>query len=158
MASPDQAGWFRLFLSLALLGSPFAYGDFLKAWSQDRQALLREGIQALRRDDLAAAVRVLDKLVRQRPHFAEGHYWLGLAHLERNQTARAEQALSRAVELQPRYPEAYNALGVLYDRQGQFRKFRNRLSAGDRPEPGARRGPLQSGSQLRDAGKIPGFA
>ncbi len=86
--------------------------------------LLDQGRAALTRNDLDAAVDLLEKAVAQSPNNAEAHYYLGAAYGDKAQRAnvisaailagKTKDEFERAVALDPNYVDARFALVEFY--------------------------------------------
>src|SRR5437870_10649923 len=75
--------------------------------------LLREGLEAFRRRDFAAAERAFSVLARQNPN---AHSWklLGMTYIAQEKYNQAEEPCRRACRLDPREENACYYLGRVY--------------------------------------------
>jgi len=115
----------RTLLGLALLrGNRLdeARADFTAALARVPnygQALFALATVNIRRQDYAAAVVPLARLVRLEPDYDLALFDLGLCYFRTGQAGRAEQALLRALKANPRMVAAYIQLGDVYQQQGR---------------------------------------
>jgi Tfp pilus assembly protein PilF len=81
------------------------------------------------RDDYAAAVSRLERVVERAPEVTAAHIDLGMAWAKTGDLDRAEASLRRALELNPRHPAAHNELGLVQRRKGQYAAARESYGA-----------------------------
>src|SRR3954470_8483812 len=60
---------------------------------------LRQGIAAVKRNDLAASYALLGQAIQSNPDSAPAHFWLGVANLKDGQVAKAEESFHKAIAL-----------------------------------------------------------
>jgi tetratricopeptide (TPR) repeat protein len=75
--------------------------------------LLRDGQQALDRQDYAAAAQLFTKFLDDHPHVAYAHFQLGYAYTALQRRAEAKREFQKAVELDPKMGAAFLNLGLL---------------------------------------------
>lgn len=75
--------------------------------------LLAEGQKAIERQDFAAAVAPLQKVIAEQPEFAFAHFQLGYAFTGLQRWDEAKGEYERATALDPKMAEAYLNLGLL---------------------------------------------
>ncbi len=74
--------------------------------------LRQEADQAREKGDLAEAVRLYNQLVKMRPGWAEGWWYLGSIHYDSDQYAAAASALEKCVAHDAQNPQAWGLLGL----------------------------------------------
>lgn len=74
----------------------------------------KEGIEALQKQDFAAAEKAFGKLVAQNPTTNDANYLMGLAKLGLQNWTDARQFLELAVKQDPKWPDPKSRLGVAY--------------------------------------------
>ena len=96
------------------------FAAILQLAPPDRHALASSAFLLARAGDRAAAIAVLQEMVRCHPQVASG--WFNLAYLldEAGLDARAEAAFRQTVAVDPAMDRAWYGLGLLLVRQGRL--------------------------------------
>lgn len=110
LARPDNAGWRRVERQLLV--------EWARSGSAQMDLLLQRGREALREDDVPAALEHLTALTDHAPDFAEGWNQRAAAYFRAGQYGPAMLDLARAVSLNPRHFGALAGLGALLDETG----------------------------------------
>ena len=76
--------------------------------------LTLQGVDALREQNLDAAMAFFNKAIEQAPELPTGHYYLGVTWQRKNDPERAHAAFEKALELKPDYAQAHASMGLLY--------------------------------------------
>jgi Flp pilus assembly protein TadD len=74
----------------------------------------KEGVDALQKQDFAAADKIFTNMAAQNPTTTDAHYLLGIAKLGLQNWAEAKQVLEIAVKKEAARPEPKARLGVAY--------------------------------------------
>jgi Tfp pilus assembly protein PilF len=94
---------------------------------RDAHALLVRGIDALERNHIDEAVRLLGQSVELDPQSFHGHLALGIALTKALDIPAAERALETAISLQPRNFYAHLRMAELYQRVGVPKRAKEEL-------------------------------
>lgn len=65
------------------------------------------------------AIEQYQKLLKEKPNNAKGHFFLGAAYERNGQWAEAVKVFRRAIEIDPKNAEAYNYLGYMFAEKGE---------------------------------------
>ena len=114
----------------------------MRLTARERLALQR-GQLHVERGDSEAALAPLQELLAARPHLADAHYWVALAHEDRGDLDAASRSLEEALRLNPRYSEARLALACVYEQKGDWARARS-LAEGTRATAAPARGRLDA--------------
>ncbi len=108
----------RLLVPLALLLA--AAIDLAPAGaSEQSEVLFTQGLEALRRSDLATARARLEEAAKADPSDAVARYWLGIACARDGDDRAAEAAFDEAIAIDPAYSEAVLSRGNARARLGE---------------------------------------
>ncbi|MCD6228932.1 MAG: tetratricopeptide repeat protein [Candidatus Omnitrophica bacterium] len=64
------------------------------------------------------AIRVYQTIVKQKPDYADGYFWLGYFYEEINDRKKAIQMWKKTIKLNPNHADALNSLGYIYAEEG----------------------------------------
>ncbi len=78
------------------------------------EGMRKEGVDALQKQDFAAAEKAFAKLVAQNPTTTDAHYLMGIAKLGLQNWTEAKEVLEIAVKKEAARPEPKARLGVAY--------------------------------------------
>ncbi len=110
-------------ISVLLVGAALVAGGV--AWLASSRAYLvhgQRGVSGLIAGDTDAAIRELQKSVRERPQFVPAHTALAHAYIVKHDYDDAAAELMRVIALDPKNESAYNQLGLIYLAQKQSAK------------------------------------
>jgi Flp pilus assembly protein TadD len=79
-----------------------------------------QGRLALARNQVAEAIAIFQKVVKDQPKLASAHYFLGLAYLHNQNTPLARTAFAEAIKVAPDFPEAHLAMTELHMQSRSF--------------------------------------
>jgi tetratricopeptide (TPR) repeat protein len=85
------------------------------------QSLKAEADQAREGNRNADAIRIYEQLVKLRPGWAEGWWYLGTLHYDQNAYAPARAGFERVVALEPENGQAWGLLGICEFKAGEFK-------------------------------------
>ena len=88
-------------LQNALDDAAFYIEDLLKSNKDDTAGHYLKGRLALAREHTAEAITALKKVIKEEPHLAAAHYYLGLAYVRNDNTQLAKSAPCRGTQTGP---------------------------------------------------------
>ncbi len=80
------------------------------------RAELDEALGLIRKEESAAALVVLEKMLAEEPDDANAHYLTGLCQMQQGQFEPAAASLRRAAELSPGFAAAHTNLAICYEK------------------------------------------
>ncbi len=98
-----------------------------QAPAADFETLKAKADEAREADQIAEAVRLYEQLVKIRPGWAEGWWYVGTLHYDKDQYAPAAAAFSRYVTLERGNGQGWAMLGLCEFRMAQFASSREHL-------------------------------
>ena len=78
------------------------------------------GVVAVEAGDFPKAVRLLTKVIEQKPKHYDAHVYRGIAYEKQQKFAEALADYSKCLELMPKTAEVYNVRGAVHFKLGKF--------------------------------------
>ncbi|MDF1871675.1 tetratricopeptide repeat protein [Vannielia sp.] len=111
LAEPEQEGWQRIEDAIWL--------EWSKSGSPSMDLLLKQGRDALEREDYDLALGHLTALIDHAPDFAEGYNARATTYFQMDQYGPAMMDIRRTLELNPRHFAALTGLAVILEQMGR---------------------------------------
>ena len=89
---------------------------------EQKNTLLKEGINHYRNKDFAAAVNSFKVAIKVFPKFKEAHSFLGITYFRNKMFDESEQAFEKLKQLQFENESEYENMGLIYAKQGSYRQ------------------------------------
>ncbi len=64
------------------------------------------------------AIKIYQMIIKQKPDYADGYYWLGYLYEEMGERKKAIKMWEKTLELNPNHADALNSLGYIYAEEG----------------------------------------
>ncbi|GAF91128.1 unnamed protein product, partial [marine sediment metagenome] len=90
--------------------------DILRLFPNNPDALYMLALVLSHKEQIQAAMKVIEKAIAVRPNHAESHWVLGLLFGKQVRFDEAIAAYQKVIELQPNFHLAYNNLGIMLQR------------------------------------------
>src|SRR5262245_56634586 len=83
------------------------------------ESAYEKALQEVRARDYKVAIKDLEAIIRQAPHFYQAYNLMGVCYERLKDHTKAQQAFRKALEINPRFDEAHVNLGANYVSEGQ---------------------------------------
>ena len=119
VASPHKVLAFLGLLILTLQSQSIFSRGLSSSAKTGVESEYQKALQEVGERDYRAALRDLEAIIRQAPHFYQAYNLMGVCYERLKDHAKARQAFLKAVEINPRFDEAHVNLGANYVSDGQ---------------------------------------